>query len=424
MRLYALTFALFLLCGPALAGIKDKIAAAAPSGVVLVLDNEGNKLVAQNADRSFVPASVAKVVTAWLAMEVLGGDYRFQTRFYIDSDRVLYVRGGGDPFLVSEELALLAPELVAATGKEPLVGIVVDASYYPAGLRIPGIEDTGRSYDALNSAFAVNFNTIHAVKKGKSVRSAEKQTPITPLAVSQFRKRGPKGRGRISLAQEDPSVGVRYAGELLAAFIEKAGGSVEGKIKTGSVPEGLEPVHVHRQSRPLSEILNQLLIGSNNYVANQIFMEIGAHRLGGPVSLEKSQQVAEEILAEHGITEGIDLKEGSGISPKNRFSTYGLAKVLAEFAPHAELMPKTKAGSRYKTGTIPGVKALAGYVNTSKHGLAPFVISLPGNTGKTRFRLLRTLEIGLRQAGGQPKTSASGGQYPATGQPSRKPPRP
>jgi D-alanyl-D-alanine carboxypeptidase len=36
-------------------------------------------------------------------MEVLGGDYRFETRFYLDGDRVLYIRGGGDPFLISEE---------------------------------------------------------------------------------------------------------------------------------------------------------------------------------------------------------------------------------------------------------------------------------------------------------------------------------
>jgi hypothetical protein len=34
---------------------------------------------------------------------------RFETRFYLDDKRVLYVRGGGDPFLISEELARLAP---------------------------------------------------------------------------------------------------------------------------------------------------------------------------------------------------------------------------------------------------------------------------------------------------------------------------
>ena len=187
-----LALALLLLPAPALAGAKEKVAALAPSGLVLVMDDKGNELVAQNADKPFVPASVAKIVTAWLAMEVLGGDYRFQTRFYLDANRKLYVRGGGDPFLISEELAPLAPELVAAIGKEPITGIVLDASYYPSDLRIPGIEDTDEAYDALNSALAVNFNTIAAVRKGKTVRSAEQQTPITPLAISQFQARGPK----------------------------------------------------------------------------------------------------------------------------------------------------------------------------------------------------------------------------------------
>jgi hypothetical protein len=35
---------------------------------------------------------------------------------------------------------------------------------------------------------------------GNKVRSAEKQTPITPLAIAQFRLRGPRGSGRISLS--------------------------------------------------------------------------------------------------------------------------------------------------------------------------------------------------------------------------------
>src|SRR4029453_1723105 len=156
--------------------------------------------------------------------------------------------GGVDPFLISGERAPLARDLVAAVGKHPLTGIVLDASYYPADLRIPGIEDSNESYDALNSALAVNFNTIYAVRRDNTVRSAEKQTPITPVAISQFRARGPKGRGRISLSQ-DPAVSLQYAGELIAAFIEQAGGSVKGKISTGSVPEGLEPAYVHKKRR-------------------------------------------------------------------------------------------------------------------------------------------------------------------------------
>jgi serine-type D-Ala-D-Ala carboxypeptidase/endopeptidase (penicillin-binding protein 4) len=385
--------ALLLLSAPALAGVKEDVAALAPSALVLVTDAKGKELVSQNIDEPFVPASVAKIVTAWLAMEILGGDYRFETRFYLDDHRVLYVRGGGDPFLVSEELATLATKLVAAIGKKPIAGIVLDASYYPSNLRIPGIEDTDQAYNALNSALAVNFNTVYAVRIGDKVRSAEKQTPITPLAITQFKMRGPNGTGRISLSQ-DPAVSLQYAGELIAAFIERAGGHVKGKISTGTVPERLKPVYVHRQSRPLSKILVELLRISNNYIANQVFLETGAHRFGGPVSLEKSLQVANELLAAHGLVAAIHLEEGSGISRDNRLTARGLAEVLELFAPHADLLHGHDGGMN-KTGTMEGIRTLAGYADTSTHGRVRFVISLTSNDGEMRFRLLKAIESGL-----------------------------
>ena len=260
MRLCLVALALLLLPASALAGLKETVATLAPSGIVLVVDSKGNELIAQNADTPFVPASVTKIVTAWLALEVLGADYRFETRFYLDAKRVLYIKGGGDPYLISEELSPLATELVAKIGKAPITGIVIDASYYPPDLRIPGIENDDTAYDALNSALGVNFNTIYAERIGNKVVSAEEQTPITPLAVARFRAKGPPdGEGRISLGQ-DPTIGLRYSGELIAAFIRRAGGNVKGDISVGTVPKGLEPIYVHRQSRTLSEILVQLLL--------------------------------------------------------------------------------------------------------------------------------------------------------------------
>jgi len=384
---------LLVLPGLALADAREKVAALAPRALVLVTDAKGNELIAQNLDAPFVPASVAKIVTAWLAMEVLGGDYRFETPFYLDDKRVLYVRGGGDPFLISEELAQLATNLVAAIGKEPVTGIVLDASYYPSDLRIPGIEDDEESYNALNSALAVNFNTVNAVRKGQTVRSAEKQTPITPLAISEFRARGPNGRGRISLSQ-DPKVSLQYAGELIAAFIEQAGGSVKGDISVGTVPAGLKPVYVHRQSRPMSKILGDLLKASNNYIANQIFLEIGAKRLGGPVSLDKSLTVLNEKLAANGLASDIRLEEGSGISRNNQLTARGLVKLLALFEPHAALM-KGPNDSLTKTGTMDGIRTLAGYADTKQHGRVRLVIALRSNDGAMRAKLLRAIESGL-----------------------------
>ena len=138
-----------------------------------------------------------------------------------------------------------------------------------------------------------------------------------------------------------------------------------------------------------------MLLGSNNYVANQVFLEVGASRRGGPVSLEKSLEVGREILAEHGIADDIRLVEGSGISRDNRFTAHGLARVLDGFAPHATMLRETRRGSRYKTGTFSGVRTLAGYARTEEHGDARFVISLTGGGGQLRFDLLEAIERGL-----------------------------
>jgi D-alanyl-D-alanine carboxypeptidase/D-alanyl-D-alanine-endopeptidase (penicillin-binding protein 4) len=137
----------------------------------------------------------------------------------------------------------------------------------------------------------------------------------------------------------------------------------------------------------------QLLIGSNNYIANQVFLEIGG-TLGGPVSLEKSLKVANDMLAANGLAESIHLEEGSGISRDNRFTARGLAQVLDLFEPHATLL-RSGRGTLFKTGTFSGVRTLAGYADTSKHGRVRFVISLKSNNGALRFRLLKAIKSGL-----------------------------
>jgi D-alanyl-D-alanine carboxypeptidase/D-alanyl-D-alanine-endopeptidase (penicillin-binding protein 4) len=100
------------------------------------------------------------------------------------------------------------------------------------------------------------------------------------------------------------------------------------------------------------------------------------------------------MLAKHDLAGTIHLEEGSGISRGTRFTARGLAKVLHLFEPHAGLL-KGGRGSKYKTGTMSGVRTLAGYAQTAKHGRVRFVISLKGNTGVLRYRLLRAIERGL-----------------------------
>src|SRR5262249_15332814 len=132
----------------------------------------------------------------------------------------------------------------------------------------------------------------------------------------------------------------------------------------------------------------------NNYIANQVFLEIGGQRLGGPVSLAKSLQVANELLAKNDLAESIHLEEGSGISRGDRFTARGLAKVLQLFEPHANLLRRGE-GARFKTGTFSGVRTLAGYADTSTHGRVRFVIALTSNDSAMRFRLLNAVQSEL-----------------------------
>jgi serine-type D-Ala-D-Ala carboxypeptidase/endopeptidase (penicillin-binding protein 4) len=85
---------------------------------------------------------------------------------------------------------------------------------------------------------------------------------------------------------------------------------------------------------------------------------------------------------------------GSGISRGNHFTARGLVQVLTLFAPHATLL-HSGDGTLFKIGTFSGVRTLAGYADTSKHGRVRFVISLRSNDGAMRYRLLKAIKSGL-----------------------------
>ena len=99
------------------------------------------------------------------------------------------------------------------------------------------------------------------------------------------------------------------------------------------------------------------------------------------------------MLAAQGLADAIHLEEGSGISRDDRFTARGLAKVLELFAPHADLLHGHNGGLN-KSGTMDGIRTLAGYADTSAHGRVRFVISLSDND-EMRFQLLQAIVAGL-----------------------------
>ena len=88
----------------------------------LVVDLADKRVVAEhNPDRPFLPASVAKIPTIAAALAILGGDHRFVTTLHAVGEvrdgvltGSLTLRGGGDPFLSSEDLQAMAKALAAS----------------------------------------------------------------------------------------------------------------------------------------------------------------------------------------------------------------------------------------------------------------------------------------------------------------------
>ena len=79
-------------------------------GIQIVDLQTGSALFEMNAGKLMIPASVMKIITSATALEMLGADYRFQTKIGFAGELLktnelkgdLVISGGGDPTLGSE----------------------------------------------------------------------------------------------------------------------------------------------------------------------------------------------------------------------------------------------------------------------------------------------------------------------------------
>ena len=74
----------------------------------LLADPAGAILFSMNRDKSLIPASTLKILTALVGLRYLGPDFRFRTDFFLNDQSDLTIKGYGDPFLVSETVAQIA----------------------------------------------------------------------------------------------------------------------------------------------------------------------------------------------------------------------------------------------------------------------------------------------------------------------------
>ncbi len=366
-------------------------------GSVYVTGKDGAPIMTLNVKEKLVPASIIKIVTASAAYHYLGAEYRFLTEFYIDAKANLYIKGYGDPLLISEELDLIS-DVFKRKGVKRIGAIYLDNSFYDPGIKIDGVERSLNPYDATNGALCVNFNTLNVtVKKGGEIISREPQTPMTEFAKKIVRKKmktkkvSKKVNERIVLSHKKDET-LLYTGHLLKAFLEKKGISVKGVIKKKFVPVGTKLFYAHHSSRTLDEVIVTLMKYSTNFTANQIFLTMGAKVYGAPATVKKSVKAVKEFLRKkHGIT-SVSIAEGSGISRLNRISAKDLMTLLIDYTKEHDDTLNENGGATYKTGTLSNVKSAAGFIVRNKV-LNNFVIMLNDETDyKKRSKIIELIK--------------------------------
>jgi len=347
------------------------------NGGFRVEDGNGQVLLSYRDNDAFIPASTLKVATAFCALEDLGPEYRFTTEFsFSEKDSVLYIKGFGDPGLISEELRVMAKELSRYV--KSISKVVIDTSYFSNTIVIDGASGSTNPYDARNGAFVGNFGTAMVSRRSKNeIISAEPQTPLTPLGKAAGMRLSIGATERVNLGSDARS-GALYGGELLVEFLKESGTKVSGPVTLGEVSKSAHSVYVHRSSRTLSEMVKEMLRFSTNFTANQIFLVLGAQMKHPPATVEKGVRTVRECLEKRVGWRTFQINEGAGLSRKNQVTPHLMTDLLKAFERYKDLL-KEENGFVAKTGSLTGVNSLAGYFELPQIGQVRFAILINSN---------------------------------------------
>jgi D-alanyl-D-alanine carboxypeptidase/D-alanyl-D-alanine-endopeptidase (penicillin-binding protein 4) len=378
-------------------------------GVHVREERSGREVFTYHGNQTFIPASVAKVVTSVAALKMLGSNYRFPTEVFVErkpfagnskktppgSVGRMYIRGYGDPSFVREDLLLLARNL-KEQGVTSVSDIVADASLFVDARGPIG----PRPYESGLSALSLSHNCYEVLVVPTSSGSAA-QVVVTPGAnvlLQSSVKTGGGDAAKIEYVQAPeskvvaanlqngvidafrafafPEVRLTVRGTIgaeseaehnyftvpspalyfvsaLKAELQAVGVEVTGGVQLGEVPESADLLHTVK-SKDLSQILRDLNFYSNNFTAEQLLFALGQDNVGF-----FRKELALERLAQLLTSIGLDaknavIKDGSGLDRENKLSPEHLSGVLSYAASDYSIAPDFVASlSRYgKTGTL------------------------------------------------------------------------
>ncbi|MDA3785879.1 MAG: D-alanyl-D-alanine carboxypeptidase, partial [Deltaproteobacteria bacterium] len=339
----------------------------------------------------YTPASIFKIITALASLEILGEGYRFPTSFHLTPALDLWIKGGGDPLLTSEVIGEMSKEL-RKRGLRVFRHLYIDDSLYALEEKSISETTTSNPYDAPLSALGVNFNTVNIkIAADSSIHSNEVQTPTIPLMQELGAGLAP-GTHRLNVSLKSGQT-QRLAAETFQAIFAQNGITMQGRMAIGRVPVEAGLLYTHA-SRPLLELLPAMLLYSNNFTANQLFLALGHEQFGAPVTWSKGRRALTLFAEKKGVTpDHIAIMDGAGLNRGNRISAAAMLVFLEDFRPYHYLLPHHKEGL-FKSGTMNGVYSYAGYLGQGQND--PAVVIILNQTDNNRNIILKRLAEEMR----------------------------
>lgn len=408
--------------GPADDWLRDLPLPQEQVGLIAVPLDGGAPLLEHNADRAMNPASTMKIVTTFAALSMTGPQYRWRTRAFLRGRLEggvlrgdLVIAGGGDPKFVVEDLTAFAIRMREAGLREIRGDVVLDDSAFDLQGEGTGPldGDGAQPYNVAPNAAMMNFKAARLVvtpQKGHVHLSFDPELAGVRIENRVRETVGPCEGGadalRVDTVSEVPPV-IRVSGNYARTCLEQGafvavlshrafaealfkavwrsvGGTWSGHARTGRVAPG-DPVWLEWLSpRTLADVVRDVNKYSNNVMARSLFLGLGADSAGVATPARARTALANWLGSQSLSMPELYVENGAGLSRSARISPAHLAALLVRAAasPVADLLRESlpvvgvdgtmkarmtgeaiAGGAWIKTGSLEGVRAIAGYVD-------------------------------------------------------------
>jgi len=394
------------------------------------LDSNG-PILSMNETRPLNPASVMKLVTTKVAIDVLGLGFRWSTQVHrtgeiIDQSLIgdLYFVGGGDPTLDTERFRRILEDVRAHGIKHIKGNIYIDRSRFSGPHHNPKIFDEAptRPYNAGPDALLINENKFTltftprpsdqsvSITSNPSFKRLVNELRLGPGACIDWPKHPVTTERQVIFSGDfNESCGQKkweyrlvnhqeYFANAFSSIWSELDGKHEGHILESETPREAVLLGTYI-SEPISAAVRKINKESSNVMARQLFLQLG-QQPNQENHLHHARVTINKWAAEHAIDASSSFVDnGSGLSRHGRVTTKFIAAVLRkawmdpsmpEFLsslsiPGVDGTLKNKFGvtpltsrSHLKTGFLKNVRAVAGYIHHDSGQILSVVIIVNG----------------------------------------------